>query len=136
MQNSISAKDYIWNPAICSCENGEYLGSIINDSVITCDEIINAADSVSANVPANDTSTVSTNVISTATLNFHNKKVGYKMECYILHTVLLKLILLFIIAIIGYRCAKHKSKQKKCWPINNIKMENNELKNVSIKNYT
>ena len=32
-------KDYIWNPATCSCENGKYLASIIDDSVITCDEI-------------------------------------------------------------------------------------------------
>ena len=29
-------KDYIWNPAICSCENGKYLASIMNDSSITC----------------------------------------------------------------------------------------------------
>ena len=33
-------KDYIWNTAICSCENGKYLASIIDDSVITCDAII------------------------------------------------------------------------------------------------
>ena len=33
-------KDYIWNPATCSCKNGKYLASIIDDSVITCDEII------------------------------------------------------------------------------------------------
>ena len=35
-------KDYIWNPATCSCKNGKYLGSITDDSVITCDEIIDA----------------------------------------------------------------------------------------------
>ena len=33
-------KDYIWNPSTCSCKNGKYLASIIDDSVITCDEII------------------------------------------------------------------------------------------------
>ena len=32
----------IWNPAICCCENGKYLGSIIDDSLITCDEIVDA----------------------------------------------------------------------------------------------
>ena len=32
-------KDYIWNHDTCSCQNGEYLASIINDSVIMCDEI-------------------------------------------------------------------------------------------------
>ena len=24
--------DYIWNPATCSCENGKYLSSIMDDS--------------------------------------------------------------------------------------------------------
>ena len=33
-------KYYIWNPATCSCETGKYLASIIDDAVITCDEII------------------------------------------------------------------------------------------------
>ena len=32
-------KDYIWNRATCSGENGKYLAGIIDDSVITCDEI-------------------------------------------------------------------------------------------------
>ena len=32
-------KNYIWNSATCSCENGKYLASIIDDSVITCDEV-------------------------------------------------------------------------------------------------
>ena len=36
----ICEKDYICNPATCSCENGKYLASIIDDSVISCDEII------------------------------------------------------------------------------------------------
>ena len=33
-------KDYILNPAACSCKNGKYLASITNDSVIMCDEIV------------------------------------------------------------------------------------------------
>ena len=33
-------KDYIWNPTTCSCENGKYLASIIDDLVIRCDEIV------------------------------------------------------------------------------------------------
>ena len=33
-------KIMIWNPATCSCENGKYLTSIMDDSVITCDGII------------------------------------------------------------------------------------------------
>ena len=35
-------KKYIWNRATCSCKSGKYLASIINDSLITCDEIIDA----------------------------------------------------------------------------------------------
>ena len=93
------------------CENGKYLGIVIDDSVIMCVEIINAADVVSKNVPANVISIVSTNVMSTTPINFHSKK-KYKMDCYILQTFLSEIILLFIIAIICYHYAKHRSKQK------------------------
>ena len=33
-------KKTVWNPATRSCKNGKYVGSIIDDSVIKCDEII------------------------------------------------------------------------------------------------
>ena len=33
-------KDYVWNPATCNSENEKYLASIMDDSVITHDEII------------------------------------------------------------------------------------------------
>ena len=39
-KSHVCEKDYIWNPATRSCENGKYLASITDDSVITCDEII------------------------------------------------------------------------------------------------
>ena len=32
-------KDYLWNPGTCSCENGRYLASIMDDWVMTCDQI-------------------------------------------------------------------------------------------------
>ena len=35
----VGKKNYIWNPATCSCANGKYLTNIIN-SAITCNEII------------------------------------------------------------------------------------------------
>ena len=41
-KHHIREKDYIWNLSICSCENGKYLASITDNSVITCDEIIDA----------------------------------------------------------------------------------------------
>ena len=39
-KDHIYEKYYIWNPATCSSKNGKYLASTIDDSVITCDEII------------------------------------------------------------------------------------------------
>ena len=52
------------------------------------------------------------------------------MDCPILHTVLLVIILLFIIAIICYDYGKHIA----VLPIQ--KLENNDLKKLSIKNCT
>ena len=40
-------KDYIWNPATCSCKNGKCLAGIIsNSSVITCAKIIETTRTV------------------------------------------------------------------------------------------
>ena len=38
----ICEMDYIWNTATCSCKNGRYFTSIIDNSVITLDETIDA----------------------------------------------------------------------------------------------
>ena len=64
-------KDYICYPAAFSCEIGKYLARTIEDSVNMCDEIVNAVESVSTNP--------STNVTSTASIDFCNKKVRHKM---------------------------------------------------------
>ena len=47
----------VWNPATCICKNGKYLANIIDVSVITCDEIINAE----AKSYDEETKTVTTN---------------------------------------------------------------------------
>ena len=39
-KHHICEQDYTWNPATCSCKNIKYLESIIDNSVITCGEII------------------------------------------------------------------------------------------------
>ena len=39
-------KDYIWNPATCSCEN-----DIIDDSVIMCDEVLKSYNEETKTVP-------------------------------------------------------------------------------------
>ena len=60
-------KDYIWNPAICSCENGKYLASTIVDSVSTCDIIIE----------------------ETFSINFNGKKVSRKTQIFLLAFLLI-----------------------------------------------
>ena len=39
-KHHICENDYIWNPTTCIGGNRKYLASIMDDSVITCDEII------------------------------------------------------------------------------------------------
>ena len=39
-------KDYSWNPSTCIYENGKYLKSNVDDSVMVCNNIINARDHV------------------------------------------------------------------------------------------
>ena len=99
-EHHVCKKGYTWNPAVCSLKNCEYVASSIEDSVITFGEIVNVAKSVSTNVPTNLISTVS---------HFHIRKVRFKIDGYILYTILLVIILLFIIAIIFYHYAKLKN---------------------------
>ena len=40
----VCEKQYVQNPATCSCENRKYLASIMNDSAVTFDEIIESYD--------------------------------------------------------------------------------------------
>ena len=75
-----------------------------NTQVITYDEIISVMD----NVLTKMTSTIATNV----TESYHSKKVRYKFDCQILHTVLLAIILLLVITIICYYNTRNRSKYK------------------------
>ena len=74
-------KLYNWNRTTCICMNGKYLRSIIDNSVIMCDEIINTVRNVSTTVTSN---------LST----------DFKTDSYTLHIVLLLTILLLEISII------------------------------------
>ena len=40
----VCENDYVWNPATCSWENGKYLASIMDDSAIICDEVVESYD--------------------------------------------------------------------------------------------
>ena len=96
--------NYGWNLSTCICENSKYLKSIADISVTVCNEIISVMD----NVSTKKTSSIATNVIK----NCRGKSVRYRIDCYILHTVLLAIILILIITIIYFHYAKHSSKQK------------------------
>ena len=72
--------------------------------MIACDEIITVMDIVSIKM-TNDTTT-------NVSRKSNYKKVRYKIDCYILHTDWLAIILLLIITIICYHYAKHRPKQK------------------------
>ena len=73
------------NPSTYVYKNSRYLKSSVDDSVIARDKIMSIANNVSANV----TNTISKNVTSPVSINFNDKKVRYKMDCYIFHTFLL-----------------------------------------------
>ena len=80
-------KDYSWNPSTCICDDSKYLKSNADTSVIACDEIIDVIDITSRKMA----NTIAT---STVSINSDGKKVRYKINFYILHTVLLVIILL------------------------------------------
>ena len=44
-------KNYIWNHSTCGCENGKYLASIMDDSAIMCDEVIETYDQETKAIP-------------------------------------------------------------------------------------
>ena len=79
-------KDYAWNPATCNFENCIYLAIIINDSVITCDEI------------KGTTKTVSTKTFPTTTLSTKSNSINF----YIFLTFLL--ITLTLLRVAGIYC--------------------------------
>ena len=46
-------KDFVWNPDTCNCENGKYSASIMDDSAIICDEVIESYDVEIKTIPTN-----------------------------------------------------------------------------------
>ena len=52
-KHHIGEKDYVWNSTTRNCENGKYLASMMDDSVITCDEVIVSHDKETKTIPTN-----------------------------------------------------------------------------------
>ena len=78
-------KYYIWNPATCICENGKCLASIIDNSVIIFDEIIEEETKI-------------------VTKNFNEKNAICKTEnfCILLVFLLIRIALLIAVSIYYY----------------------------------
>ena len=124
------AKKDSWDPSTFIFENSRCLKTIVDDSVIVDNEIINIKNIVSTKV----INTISTNVTSTVSITYVAEKVRYKMDCSILHKFPLVIILLFMFAIVSFYNTKYRAKQKNTHT-NNIKMQSEELKSLHQKSY-
>ena len=103
----VCEKDYIWNPSACSCENRKYLASIMDNSAITCGEIIESYDEE---------------------INFNEKKATCKTKNFYILLALLSIAIALLIAVsIYYYLIKYRAKQKHLLPFHDT---NNELREV------
>ena len=91
----ICEKDYIWNPATCSYKKSKYFASIIDDSVITCDEIIDAE------------AKLYDEEVKTVTTNFNEKNVICKTKTLWILLAFLLIIIALLIAVSIYRKTAH-----------------------------
>ena len=90
-KHHLCEKDYVWNPAPGSCENGKYFASIMGDSTIMYNEIIDVYDET----------------------QFNEKKANCKTQnVYILLTILLITTALLIAISIYCYLIKYQAKQK------------------------
>ena len=76
-------KDYVWNSATCNCENGKCVTSILNDSVITSDEVINSYDEEIKTIPK----------------NFNQKKITFKTQSFYVSVVFLLIAMTLLMSV-------------------------------------
>ena len=97
----ICEKDYVRNPATCSCKNGKYLASTIDNSVITSEEIIGAE----AKSYDEETKTVTTSL--------NEKHTICKTKNFYILLAFLSLTIALLIAVSIYCCLiKYRAKQR------------------------
>ena len=120
----VCEKNYVWNPATFSCENGKYSASIMDDSTIICDEVIDE-----------DVEAKSNDEIKTIPTNFNERKTTYKAQnIYILLAFLLITIALLIAVSIYCYLIKYQAKQKHLLPFQFKIQFSFSLKILYIKN--
>ena len=109
-------KRYVWDPSTCISENGQYLAHIMDDSVITCDEVIDSYDEEIKTIP----------------INF-NEKNCKTQSSYILLTFLLITITLLIAVSIYCYLIKYQPKQRHFLPFHDTKLKTFCIDNVNWK---
>ena len=121
-EHNACEKDFISNPATCSFENGKCLKSIVNNSVITCNEITDAAAK-----SYNDETTKCASS-KTALTNFNEEETICKTKkVYSLLTFFLITIALLMADGVYCNLIKYQAKQKHLLPYN---ATNNKLEEV------
>ena len=103
-------KNYIWNRAICSCENDKYVGSVIDDQRIMCDKIIEETKTI----PTKNRSNKNYSDKSTSLKTVLTKCVSTNF--YILSAFLLITTALLIAVSIYCYLIKDQAKQKPLLP--------------------
>ena len=94
-KNHVCKEDYVWDPSKCVCKNIKYLASIMDNSSIICDEVIELYDEEIKTIPT----------------NFNEKKVTCKVQSfYILLAFLLITIALLIAGSVYCYLIKHRAK--------------------------
>ena len=109
-KSHVCEKGYLWNTSKCICTNGKYLASIMSDSTITCDGIIESCDK---EIDLNEKQTI---------LKTHS--------FYILLSFLLIIITLLIA--VSTNCYLIKYQAKNLLPFYNTKNKLNKVGNESI----
>ena len=52
-KHNVCEEDYVCNPVTCNCEKTKYLASIVDDSMIICDEVIKSYNEEIKTIPTN-----------------------------------------------------------------------------------
>ena len=115
-KHHICEKDYVWNPAICNCENGQFLASIMDDSVIKCDKVIESYEEE----------------INTIPTNFNEKNVTRKTKSFYVLLAFLLITIALLITVSIY-CYLIKYRVKNLVPFHNTSNKLNKFCIDSIK---
>ena len=138
-------KGYIWSLATCSCKNGKCLASIIDNSLIRCDEIIETTKtvptkSISTNFYILLTFLLITIILLVAVSIYLIKNIDQNKNIYwhIMSQIKIKRNFILIISFkMGNRCKEIDIKNRTYYFFNDmINIKNLDLKKIRIQKYT